>query len=104
MVCADDAGRWREPQGTEWALSLSFQARAPCSVNQLFTKNEPRTSHQKESEFKDSKFEPPVPKRFAVRGGKKKTLKTKQNSLQILNTIKESSVSQAPFLPGPCGC
>lgn len=104
MVCADDAGRWREPQGTEWALFLSLQAGVPRSVNQLFTKNEPRTSHQKEFEFKDSKFEPPVPKRFAVRGGEEKTLKTKQNSLQILNTNKESSVSEALLLPGSCGC
>lgn len=72
----------------------------PCkntsSVNQLFTKNEPRTSHQKEFEFKDSKSEPPVPEWFAVRGGK-----TKQNSLQILNSNKENRASEAGFSLGP---
>lgn len=71
-------------QGAEWGLSLRFQTGTPCPGNQLFTKNEPQTSHQKEFEFKDSKFEPPVPERFAVRGGEKNP----ENQTKQLTALK----------------
>lgn len=83
-----------------YGLSLEFHAGAQCSISYSQRMN-PEPLIRKKFEFKDGKSEPPVPEWFAARGGKKNSEKTKQNSLQILNSNKENCVSEAGFSLGP---